>query len=95
MIQERSDAVAYEPTTLELPSVGEGVKELSYNGVVFEVKAYPRPADLKLKQGKNTLICDFDKVNQYDKIVLSPGPGLPSESSLLKPLIEIFASKKK
>ena len=22
---------------------------------------------------------DFDKVNQYDKIVLSPGPGLPSE----------------
>ena len=37
---------------------------------------------------------DFDKVNQYDKIVLSPGPGLPSESSLLKPLIEIFASKK-
>ena len=37
---------------------------------------------------------DFDKVNQYDKIVLSPGPGLPSESSLLKLLIESFASKK-
>ena len=28
---------------------------------------------------------DFDKVNQYNKIVLSPGPGLPSESSMLKP----------
>ena len=39
-------------------------------------------------------IIDFNKVNQYDKIVLSPGPGLPSESSLLKPLIENFASKK-
>tara|TARA_B100000513_G_scaffold191405_1_gene116716 strand:+ start:2166 stop:2729 length:564 start_codon:yes stop_codon:yes gene_type:complete len=37
---------------------------------------------------------NFDKVNLYDKIVLSPGPGLPSESSLLKPLIEIFSSKK-
>ena len=37
---------------------------------------------------------DFNRVNQYDKIVLSPGPGLPSESSLLKPLIENFASKK-
>ena len=37
---------------------------------------------------------DFDKVNQYDKIILSPGPGLPSESSSLKPLIESFAHKK-
>ena len=37
---------------------------------------------------------NFDKVNLYDKIVLSPGPGLPSESSLLKPLIEIFSSNK-
>ena len=37
---------------------------------------------------------DFEKVNKYDKIVLSPGPGLPSESSLLMPLIESFASKK-
>ena len=37
---------------------------------------------------------DFDKVNQYDKIVLSPDPGLPSESSLLKPLIKNYASKK-
>ena len=38
---------------------------------------------------------DFDKVNKYNKIVLSPGPGLPSESSMLKPLIKNFASKKK
>ena len=37
---------------------------------------------------------DFDKVNKYDKIVLSPGPGLPSESSLLKPLIKNYATKK-
>ena len=37
---------------------------------------------------------DFDKVNKYNKIVLSPGPGLPSESSMLKPLINNFASKK-
>ena len=37
---------------------------------------------------------DFTKVNKYDKIILSPGPGLPSESFLLKPLIENFASKK-
>ena len=37
---------------------------------------------------------NFDKVNQYDKIVLSPGPGIPSEASKLKPLIESFSSSK-
>ena len=37
---------------------------------------------------------DFGKIQQYDKIILSPGPGLPSEASLLKPLIENFANKK-
>ena len=37
---------------------------------------------------------DFNKKINTIKIVLSPGPGLPSESSLLKPLIESFASKK-
>jgi anthranilate synthase component 2 len=30
----------------------------------------------------------------YDKIILSPGPGLPSESGLLLPLIERFAPSK-
>ena len=29
----------------------------------------------------------LEKVNDYDKIIISPGPGLPSESGLLLPLI--------
>lgn len=37
---------------------------------------------------------DFNKIHQYDKIVLSPGPGLPSERSLLIPLIKNFSSQK-
>ncbi|MDR0792155.1 MAG: hypothetical protein LBE82_02515, partial [Chitinophagaceae bacterium] len=37
---------------------------------------------------------DLDKVEMYDKIILSPGPGLPSESGLLLPLIERFAPSK-
>jgi anthranilate synthase component 2 len=37
---------------------------------------------------------DFDKVHQYDKIVLSPGPGIPSEASKLKPLVEFFSMSK-
>jgi len=37
---------------------------------------------------------DLYKINKYDKIVLSPGPGLPSESNLMIPLIKDFSQSK-
>src|ERR1700750_1084047 len=36
----------------------------------------------------------LDAVGQYDKIILSPGPGLPSEAGLLLPLIKQYATSK-
>lgn len=36
----------------------------------------------------------LDQVKAYDKILLSPGPGIPSESGLLLPLIKEYASTK-
>ncbi|MEO5651032.1 MAG: aminodeoxychorismate/anthranilate synthase component II [Ginsengibacter sp.] len=36
----------------------------------------------------------LEKVKEYDKIIISPGPGLPSESGLLLPLIKEYASSK-
>jgi anthranilate synthase component 2 len=36
----------------------------------------------------------LEKVKQYDKIILSPGPGIPSEAGLLLPLIKEYASSK-
>jgi anthranilate synthase component 2 len=36
----------------------------------------------------------LEKVKGYDKILLSPGPGIPSESGLLLPLIKEYAATK-
>lgn len=36
----------------------------------------------------------LEKVADYDKIILSPGPGIPSEAGLLLPLIEAYAATK-
>ena len=37
---------------------------------------------------------DLEIGEKYDKLLLSPGPGLPDEAGMLKPLIERYAGKK-
>ena len=36
----------------------------------------------------------MEQVKQYDKIILSPGPGIPSEAGMLLPLIKEYAASK-
>lgn len=36
----------------------------------------------------------MEKVGGYDKIILSPGPGLPSEAGMMLPLIKHYAASK-
>lgn len=36
----------------------------------------------------------LDEVEEFDKIIISPGPGIPSEAGLLSQLLERYAGKK-
>jgi anthranilate synthase component 2 len=36
----------------------------------------------------------LEKIKEFDKIILSPGPGIPQEAGLLLPLIKEYASSK-
>lgn len=36
----------------------------------------------------------LEEINEYDKIILSPGPGIPEEAGILLPIIKEFGSKK-
>jgi anthranilate synthase component 2 len=48
---------------------------------------------LKVEVFRNDEI-KLEDVKKYDKIILSPGPGVPQEAGLLLPLIEEYASTK-
>src|ERR1700750_3272260 len=48
---------------------------------------------LKVDVHRNDKI-PLDEVAKYDKIILSPGPGIPSEAGLLLPLIAAYAPTK-
>lgn len=37
---------------------------------------------------------DLHEVEKYDKIIISPGPGIPEEAGMLMPLLKRYASKK-
>jgi anthranilate synthase component 2 len=50
-------------------------------------------ADAQIDVFRNDEI-PLEKVKDYDKILLSPGPGIPSEAGLLLPLVREYASTK-
>ena len=69
--------------------VFDNYDSFSYNLVHLVEKIIHEKADV-CRNDQITL----EKIKEYDKIILSPGPGIPSEAGLLLPLIKEYAATK-
>ncbi len=70
--------------------VFDNYDSFTYNLVHLVKKVAP---DVEVDVYRNDEIT-LEKVGGYDKIILSPGPGIPKEAGLLLPLIKKYASIK-
>ena len=62
----------------------------NYDSFTFNLVHYLEELNCKVTVKRNDQF-DMDEVATFDKIVLSPGPGIPDEAGLLKPVIEKYA----
>jgi len=69
--------------------VFDNYDSFTYNLVHLVKKIVPDPVDVF----RNDEI-PLEKVADYDKIILSPGPGIPGEAGALLPLIKAYAAQK-
>lgn len=69
--------------------VFDNYDSFTYNLVHLVKKIVPDQVDVY----RNDEI-PLEKVAMYDKIILSPGPGVPSEAGALLPLVKTYASQK-
>ena len=65
----------------------------NYDSFTYNLVHYLEDLDCKVSVVRNDKLT-LDDVEPFDKIVLSPGPGIPNEAGLLKPIIERYASSK-
>ena len=64
-----------------------------YDSFTYNLVHYLQDLDSDVTVKRNDQLTLKD-VEPFDKIVLSPGPGIPDEAGLLKPIIKAYASTK-
>jgi len=57
------------------------------------VQLIEKTSDISYEVYKNDKIT-LEKVDEYDKILLSPGPGIPENAGIMNDLIRMYASRK-
>jgi len=65
----------------------------NYDSFTYNLVHYLQDLDCDVTVKRNDKLT-IDEVNDYDKILLSPGPGIPDEAGLLKPIIKEYAATK-
>ncbi len=65
----------------------------NYDSFTYNLVHYLEDLNCKVSVLRNDEF-DIDEVAKFDKILLSPGPGLPSEAGLLKEVIQKYAATK-
>lgn len=65
----------------------------NYDSFTYNLFHYLESLGAQITVFRNDEI-DLEDVKHFDKIVLSPGPGIPDKAGILKPLIKEFASTK-
>ncbi|WP_203292512.1 anthranilate synthase component II [Luteirhabdus pelagi] len=65
----------------------------NYDSFVYNLVHYLKELDTEVTVFRNDKF-EFSDLETFDKILLSPGPGIPEEAGLLKPLIEAYKGKK-
>ncbi len=65
----------------------------NYDSFTYNLVHYLEDLDCEVTVVRNDKLT-LDDVESFEKIVLSPGPGIPDEAGLLKPIIERYAPTK-
>lgn len=65
----------------------------NYDSFTYNLVHYLEDLDCKVKVARNDQI-ELEAVAAFDKILLSPGPGIPDEAGLLKSIIKTYAKTK-
>jgi len=65
----------------------------NYDSFTYNLVHYLEDLDCKVTVKRNDQL-SLEEVAQYDRLVLSPGPGIPDEAGLLKPIIEMYGPTK-
>lgn len=65
----------------------------NYDSFTYNLVHYLENLDVEVTVFRNDAF-DLDELEAFDKILLSPGPGIPDEAGLLKAVIKQFGNKK-
>lgn len=66
----------------------------NYDSFTFNLVHYLEDLGCEVVVKRNDQL-SLEEVDDYSEIVLSPGPGIPDEAGLLKPIIKKYASTKR